>query len=138
VVSDYILVPACPDYLSTLGIDYLIRSVDGLIKDYNDFAEVAAGEAVSTIDPEIIGVVFTMIQEYADSPIAAQRGFIQQAITGGLPVFTSYIKRNHTLFADAPQYGVPVVLTNHTNPTYKSVVGSLEAVATEFAKKLGL
>jgi chromosome partitioning protein len=38
VASDLILVPAKPDYLSTLGIDYLQRSVKTLVKDYNDFS----------------------------------------------------------------------------------------------------
>ena len=59
--------PARPDYLSTLGIDFLIRNVNGLIKDYNDFAGVEHGDKTAKIDPKILGVVFTMIQEYGES-----------------------------------------------------------------------
>ena len=55
IASDYILVPARPDYLSTLGIDYLIRSVNILIKDYNDFASVEPSENTAKIDPKILG-----------------------------------------------------------------------------------
>jgi chromosome partitioning protein len=43
IASDYILVPTRPDELSTLGIDYLMRSIGGLIKDYNDYAKLEQG-----------------------------------------------------------------------------------------------
>jgi chromosome partitioning protein len=71
--------------------------------------------------------------------MSAQRTFIAKVKqTSGLPVFDSYIKRNDTLFADAPQYGVPVVLHGYTNVSHQSVVRGLEDVATEFANNLGL
>ena len=107
IASDFLLVPARPDYLSTLGIEYLIRSVTALIKDYNDFAQLGQGEKVAPIQPKVLGVVFTMIQEYGGGPMAAQRAFMGQHQTAGLTLFDAYIKRNDTLFADAPQYGVP-------------------------------
>ncbi len=78
IASDYILVPARPDYLSTLGIDYLLRSVRDLIKDYNDFADVKDGEKIEKIAPKVLGVVFTMIQEYGGQPMGAQRPFMNQ------------------------------------------------------------
>jgi chromosome partitioning protein len=111
IASDYILVPTRPDELSTLGIDYLMRSIKGLIKDYNDYAALEQGIKEKVIKPKIVGVVFTMIQEYGGAPMSAQNAYITKVKTGsGLPVFKSYIKRNDTLFAEAPQYGVPVVL----------------------------
>jgi chromosome partitioning protein len=55
VASDYLLVPARPDYLSTLGIDYLIRNVNQLVKDYNDYAEVDQGEKIEKISPKVLG-----------------------------------------------------------------------------------
>ncbi len=76
IASDYILVPARPDYLSTLGIDYLIRSTNTLIQEYNEYAELGAGAKTESIDPRILYVVFTMIQEYRGRPIAAQRPFM--------------------------------------------------------------
>ena len=56
----------------------------------------------------------------------------------GLPVFSSYIKRNDTIFADAPVYGVPVVLNGYNNESHKSVVDGLEEVANEFLTTLGI
>lgn len=139
IASDYILVPTRPDELSTLGIDYLMRSINGLIKDYNDYAKLEQGKKEKVIKPKIVGVVFTMIQEYGGGPISAQSTYITKVKTGsGLPVFKSYIKRNDTLFAEAPQYGVPVVLHGYSNVSHQSVVDGLEEVATEFSKNLGI
>lgn len=136
IASNFILVPARPDYLSTMGIDYLVRSVTGLVRDYNDFATLEQGEKEDLIKPKLLGVVFTMIQEYGGGPMAAQRAFMGQHQTAGLSVFDSYIKRNDTLFADAPQYGVPVVLNRYASGSHQSVVDGLEDVATEFGKKM--
>jgi chromosome partitioning protein len=139
VASDYILVPTRPDYLSTLGIDYLIRSVNSLIKDYNDFASVDGGGSVAKIDPKVLGVVFTMIQEYGGGPIGSQRPFMDRVRRmPGLSVFTSYIKRNDTLFAAAPESGIPVVLNGYDSGSHQSVVDGLEAVTNEFMKAIGL
>jgi chromosome partitioning protein len=136
IASGNLLVPARPDYLSTLGIEYLIHSVNALVKDYNDFAELGQGEKVESIEPKLLGVVFTMIQEYGGGPMAAQTAFMGQHQTAGLSVFKAYIKRNDTLFADAPQYGVPVVLHHYTSGSHQSVVDGLEQVATEFGRNM--
>lgn len=139
IASDFILVPTRPDELSTLGIDYLMRSIRSLIDDYNDYVDLDKGKKEARISPKIVGVVFTMIQEYGGGPISAQRSYIAKVRNdSGLPIFKSYIKRNDTLFADAPQYGVPVVLGGFTNISHQSVVSGLEEVTTEFSKTLGL
>ncbi|HUB08006.1 MAG TPA: ParA family protein [Myxococcales bacterium] len=139
IASNYLLVPARPDYLSTLGIDYLIRSVDSLIKDYNDYADVKDGSTSVKIDPKVLGVVFTMIQEYGGGPMAAHKQYMAQVRRmDGVSVFEQYIKRNDTLFASAPQYSVPVVLHGYTSDSHRSVVSGLEDVTAEFKKALKL
>jgi chromosome partitioning protein len=139
VASDYILVPTRPDQLSTLGIDYLMRNVEKLTKDYNDYAEVDAGEEVDKIDPKTVGIVFTMIQEYGDQPIAAQRAFINQLRRNTItPVFENYIKRNDSVFADAPVYGIPVVLNGYSSGSHQSVVDGLEGVTDNFIAAVGI
>ncbi len=139
VASDYILVPTRPDYLSTLGIDYLIRSVNQLVKDYNDYAAVEGGGLVAKISPKVLGVVFTMIQEYDGVPIGSQRPFMDRVQRmPDLSVFQSYIKRNDTLFAAAPESGIPVVLNGYSSGSHQSVVDGLEAVTAEFAKAIGI
>jgi chromosome partitioning protein len=68
--------------------------------------------------------------------MAAQRAFMGQHLTAGMTVFENYIKRNDTLFADAPQYGVPVVLNRYASGSHQSVVDGLEEVATEFGRHM--
>lgn len=139
IASDYILVPTRPDELSTLGIDYLMRSINGLISDYNEYVQIDKSTVEDIIEPAVVGVVFTMIQEYNNQPISAQMNYISRVRRGSkLPIFNAYIKRNDTLFAGAPEYGVPVVLTAHNNYSHQSVVDGLEAVASEFITISGI
>ena len=139
IASDYILVPARPDYLSTLGIDYLIRSTNTLIREYNEYAEIDSGVTMEPIDPRILYVVFTMIQEYREQPISAQRPFIAQARRlSGVDVMEPYIKRNDTIFGDAPQFGIPTVLKGYNSGSHRNVVDGLERVTDAFIAGIGL
>lgn len=137
VASDSVLIPAKPDYLSTLGISYLQRSLADLVKDYNDYADHASPPKVRPIDPSILGVVFTMVSFYAGKPISTQRPYIAETKKLGVPVFDSYIRENKTLFGDAAQYGLPVVMRQEPPGTYGRIVNELETLATEFLRKLG-
>jgi chromosome partitioning protein len=136
VASDQVLIPAKPDYLSTLGIDYLHRSLRELIDDYNDYATLDSAGPPEVISPSVLGVVFTMVQFYAQKPIAAQRAYIDQARRLGLPLFKNYIRENKTHFGDAPEYGLPVILTDQ--PASAHIVRELEALTTEFVKHVGI
>ncbi len=139
IASDYMLVPARPDYLSTLGIDYLIRSTNTLIREYNEYAELDTGSETDTVDPRMLYVVFNMIQEYGKKPISTQRPFIAQTRRlSGVNVMEPYIKRNDTIFGDAPQYGVPTVLKGYASGSHKSVVEGLEKVTDVFCAGIGL
>jgi chromosome partitioning protein len=134
VASEKILIPAKPDYLSTLGIDYLHRSVRELVKEYNEFTGIDASSA--PIDPEIMGVVFTMIQITSGQPIAAQRQYISQTKRLGVPTFKNHFRENKTIFADAPQNLMPVVLNYYSNSTHSSVVDDIEAFVDEFEETI--
>lgn len=138
VASDSILIPAKPDYLSTLGIDYLIRNLDQLVSDFNEYANLDKDNPEPSIDPKILGVVFTMIQIYGGEPISAQRPFIAQTRRLKVPVFDAYIRENKTIFADAPQYGIPAVLNAYSAGTHNDVVGEIEGFVSEFAAKVSL
>jgi chromosome partitioning protein len=137
VASESILIPAKPDYLSTLGISYLRESVAKLVTEYNDFAASHGSPVVAAIDPKILGVVFTMIDVNRGDPIGALRPFIRQTEQLGLPVFPTKLRESKTIYADAPQYGVPVVLLDAANETQRNVIRELEEFAGEFLNKLG-
>lgn len=137
IASDYVLIPAKPDYLSTMGIDYLKASVKKLVKDYNDFCtkrnEEDEGE-YELIKPEIIGVVFTMVQYYGGIPISACRQYIEKTRELGFPVFDNYMRENKTMYADAPRYGLPVVLSYKRSQS--DIVREIESIVDELEVKL--
>ena len=86
----------------------------------------------------MLGVVFTMIDIRGGDAISALRPFISQTEKLGLPVFEQKLRENKTMYADAPQYGVPVVLNDYSNSTRKDVVRELEVFAEQFIAKSGL
>ncbi|BBV98206.1 MULTISPECIES: ParA family protein [Pseudomonas] len=134
VASEQILIPAKPDYLSTLGIDYLQRSVKELVKEFNEYA--ALDEATDSISPQVLGVIFTMIQITSGMPIAAQRQFIAQTKRLGVPTLSNYFRENKTIFADAPQALVPVVLNYYSSGTHSDIVTEIEEFVNEFEELL--
>ena len=133
VASDGILIPAKPDYLSTLGIDYLVRSYGKLVHEFN----TGSGSTDIRIHPEILGVVFTMIQIYGGKPIRAQRDYMRSP--SDVRVFSSKIRENKTIFADAPEDGIPVALHGYRDrTTYSEIVSEIKSLATEFCRRAGV
>lgn len=134
--SDQILVPTKPDYLSTLGIEQLEKHIEELVNTYNKYAQDAGNDQWQVISPEILGVIFTMVSIRDGSPILAQQQYIQQVIGHGVPTWSTRIRENKTIYADAPEYGVPVVLKRVSGRTYENVQDELEALTTEFLGKI--
>lgn len=136
IASDYLLVPAKPDYLSTLGIDELKFHVAEFVRYYNQYARQAGWQdGYST--PNILGVLFTMITVHGQQPISSQRQYIQATRNLSIPVLDSLIRLNNTIFADAPAYGVPVVLKSASTNTQLQVRSELEELADEFVRLVG-
>ena len=133
VASSNILIPAIPDYLSTLGIAELQRHVHELTRDFNEFA---TGAGQPGIAPSIMGVVPTMVQVYGGKPISAQTPFINEIKRTGVPVFDTLIRRNNSMHGASPQYGIPVVLQSVSGATYANVRSELEDLTTEFLNRL--
>lgn len=137
-----ILIPTKPDYLSTLGIEQLAKHVGDMIKKYNNYSSMYSDGEWGTIDPKILGVVFTMIQLRSGEPISALKPFIEQvkemeqANGMKIPVLKTMIRENKSLYSDSSQYGVPVVLQRVTpNTTYSEVQKELERLTAEIVGK---
>jgi chromosome partitioning protein len=130
VACDHLLIPAKPDYLSTLGIDYLRRKFSELIRDFNR----VAGPGPAQVNPTMLGVVFNMVQ-YAGGglPIIASRNYLTMPDSVEIPVFGQRIRENKTLFAAAGERGVPAVLTPGGNVT---VQHELQQLAIELLAKI--
>lgn len=129
VASDHLLVPAKPDYLSTLGIDYLRKKLSELRRDVNRVAGPGGGQ----VSPTILGVVFTMVQYSSAGPIIASRNFLALPDSVEIPVFRQMIRDNKTLFAAAGQDGIPAVLVPRGNAT---VQYELTQLAVELSAKI--
>ncbi|WP_425751811.1 ParA family protein [Micromonospora sp. DT47] len=135
IASDHLLIPAKADYLSTLGIDYLHGNVQELCDRYNaDSRRFATIRRHHKVAPGIAGVVFTMIQQMGQRPVAAHQGFMDQVRALGLPVFPTTLRENVTLFATNTPRGVPVVLRDRV--TSPAVRDELRQITTEFLEHL--
>lgn len=138
IASDWILVPAKADHLSTLGMEYLLKNFKKLTDDYRNFARARSeGEmAYPRISPTLLGVVFSMVPMRLGEPIQAVRPFVEKLRQlEDIPVFDTIIRERNALFAAAPRHGVPVsVMTSLRD----EVSRELDDLATEFAVKAGL
>lgn len=135
--SDHLLVPTKPDYLSTLGIEQLDKHVKEMVGTYNRYVvDAASSSDWGKINPQILGVVFTMIQIRDQQPISAQQQYIEQVKQLGVPCFDNLIRENKTSYGDAPEYGVPVVLKRAYGKTYVGVRKELEDLTTEVIGKV--
>ena len=130
VASHQIVIPAKPDYLSTLGIDYLLRSLGTLVREFNEDSKS------EVIEPRILGVIFTMIQILRGRPIGVQRQYMR-ADSIAVPIFRSTVRENKTIFGDAPEDGIPVVLERPRGEPYATIVREMESLAAEFLKRSG-
>jgi chromosome partitioning protein len=137
IASDWVVIPAKADHLSTLGIDYLLGHRDKLIDSYNRFRRGGDGSRpYPLIGPDLLGVVFTMVNVRGGQPIRAQQAFIDEVKRmPKIDVFDSIVRYNAGLFATAPRDGVPVAV----NASVKTeVADELDGLADEFIKKADL
>jgi chromosome partitioning protein len=125
VASDHVLIPARPDYLSTLGIDYLRTRLSALVDAYN-------GHADAPINPEIVGVVYTMIQYAGGGMLNSQRDSMQRMQRIEIPVFGQTIRENKTAFTDAGDRSVPVVLATGGSAAMANLQYELQQLTSEF------
>lgn len=127
VASDYYIVPAKPDYLSTLGISTLLRHINNLKDKYNTYVKEVDREEWITINPTNLGVIFAMVSYYKGQPISTQRDYISQIKRQreDIATFDSYLRDNKSTFGDAPERGVPVVLKRGVDPNIKEELDTL-------------
>ncbi|MDY6993764.1 MAG: AAA family ATPase [Pseudomonadota bacterium] len=134
VASDHLLIPTKADYLSTLGIDYLINSLNKLTNDYNEYVNFDKNTPNKPIQPLVLGVVFNMIQVYREEPVAPQRNYIDKVKNLKIPVFENYLRESKSAYASTPESGETTVLFGSEN----KIVGEIVNLTDEFERKLGL
>ncbi len=95
-------------------------------------------DSEDVISPQILGIIFSMVQLYNKRPISASRLHIRQTEQLNLPVFDTYIRDNKSLYPDAVRYGIPLALTAPGSGTARGIVNEIEAFVDEFQKRLRL
>jgi chromosome partitioning protein len=131
VASDHLLVPARPDYLSTLGIDYLRARLSGLVEDYNAITR-------TPINPEIVGVVYTMIQYAGSGILNSQRASMERRKGIEIPAFRQTIRENKTAFTEAGDRSVPAVLAAESTAAVENLRYELQQLTSEFIASTGI
>ncbi|HEX6684099.1 MAG TPA: AAA family ATPase [Candidatus Limnocylindrales bacterium] len=127
VASDFLLVPAKPDRLSTMGISHFVGSLRELVREQNSL-----GAGVPKINPRFLGVVFTMIQVYGGQPTYAQQKIIERtARAKELPVFESMLRNANRAALASTESGIPAVLGSDAE-----IVAELNALTKEFIERV--
>jgi chromosome partitioning protein len=125
VASDHVVVPARPDYLSTRGIDYLRARMSRLVEEYNAVAP-------RPINPEIIGVVYTMVQYTGSGPLISQRTSVNETSRIEIPVFRQTVRDNKTAVTDAGERSLPVVLAPAGTASIETLRYEFQQLTSEF------
>jgi chromosome partitioning protein len=125
VASDHVIVPARPDYLSTLGIDLLRNRISQLVEDYNAVAP-------HPINPEIIGVIYTMVQYAGAGPLNIHRAAAENATRIEMPVFRQTIRDNKSAVSEAGNSSVPAVLAPAGSAAIENLRYELQQLTSEF------
>jgi chromosome partitioning protein len=146
--SDFILVPTKADYLSTIGFENLLLNVREFQVEFNQRQEKWPKKA-RPMNPEWLGIIFTMVNLRSREPIRNQRGYVRSVMDvanrppdqGGLGrdiTFDEYIRENKTEHSTAPEDGIPVVLGDRRGATYEEVRQELRDLATAVRSRMSL
>lgn len=135
--ADKVLIPAKPDDLSTLGIDYLYQGVHDFAEEFNEHLQALGNFSESDfIHPEIMGVVLTMVQVKSGKPILAQRRFINQINHLDVHLFETFFRSNGTVFSDASHALCPAILGEYSTESQLGMLKEMKEFVSEFEKIL--
>lgn len=118
----HVLVPVVPEYLSSIGLPLLAKSI-------SEFEEQNEGEKV-----QVIGIVFNATENYSPEETKAKDEVRQFAKKEGIYIFGSEVKYSKS-FAKGAREGKPIFRTSYART---SVASQFHAFAKEFAKMVGL
>ena len=132
--SDYYIIPAKLDYLSSLGVSSLENYISVFIKKYNRMTGVLNEPMYTNINAGTLGIVPMMVNiQKGDEMIDAQEGYLREFSGKGYHIF-QFVRNNGTLFGPSPKEGIPAVLTRPKffTPTARKIVRELQALGAEF------
>jgi chromosome partitioning protein len=122
LASDWLLVPVKPEYLSTIGLPLLVNSMQDFRAEYDNKAL------------ELAGVVFNAASDYLPEEALAKGTVKQIAKQYGWYVFNNEVEFSRS-YPKGAREGQPIFRTTYSR---WSKVHNFQAVAEEFAKRVGL
>lgn len=137
LASDYYIIPARLDYLSTLGVEELKKKIDLYLCQYDEYMNMLNDVRYRPVLLIMLGIVPMMVNIWkGDEPVAVQKEYMKLMKEKGYYIF-QYVRNNASLFGSSPSDGVPAVLTHpRFNLTAKRIVNELRLLGDEFLKRL--
>ncbi|WP_342248282.1 ParA family protein [Pseudomonas sp. OTU2001] len=138
--SDYYVVPAIPDFLSTVGIALINQYMDQFNSDYQSMWGYS-GLAGSYADTQFGGIIFNMVDEYGEGPKKGHRGIINnlKAELGDSAIFKNYVTDGDGV-STAAEMNLPVFahrdLPRAQQNAFKQA-NYLDNVVDEFMSRIG-
>lgn len=122
LASDFILVPVRPDFLSSIGLPLLVRSMADFQQQHSDH------------QLQLAGIVFNSVSEYTPEEDLSKRSVQHLANQRGWYVFDAEIPFSRS-FPKGAREGRPIFRTSYARqrPTSR-----LYVFASEFAERIGL
>lgn len=137
--SDYYVVPAIPDFLSTVGISLINKYMDQFNKDYASMWGYA-GLSNLYVDTKFGGIIFNMVDERNGQPKNGHQQIIDSTTTqlGANAIFSNYITDGDGI-STAAQMNLPVYAYNdlpRSHQNAKKQAEYLERVVDEFVTRI--
>jgi chromosome partitioning protein len=122
LASDYVLVPVKPEYLSTIGLPLLARSLEEFHQQYEDHKV------------EVVGIVFNHATQYEPEEALSKREVRGEANNFGWYVFSSEISYSRS-YPKGAREGEPIFRTSYSRHKQRA---RFSAFAEEFASRIGI
>jgi chromosome partitioning protein len=129
--SDYYLVVALAEYLSTLGLAHIQKSINGIFDQANHVLESIGGVTIDT--PKLIGIIFNQVR-YRTGGTSKEESIMKsiRASYGDL-VFSNFVSQS-TQIAGRPEEKIPIALSGYAaDQKYEQQV---RKVAEEFYDRI--
>lgn len=121
-VSDHIMIPVRPEFLSTVGLPLLEQSL-------NEFGSIYPGE-----EPEVLGIAFNAISNYSPEEVTSRAQVLRIAAQSGWPVFDEEIVYSRS-FPKSAREGRPIFSTSYVRTRTRV---NFTRFAREFAGRIGI
>jgi chromosome partitioning protein len=123
IASDFILVPVKPEYLSTIGLPLLVRSME-------EFKAAPYGKK----NLQLAGIVFNHASNYSPEEVKSKKEVNAIAAKNGWYVFKAEVTYSRS-YPKGAREGQPIFRTSYAR---SAQAAKFEEFADEFAKRIGL